>query len=84
MLFLNIFEAKNVGIIYDATDTESFETVKSFTKQLSDRHIKLNVLDMSTARSFPSNFFIVKGLISSAERTLTGISGLFHRLLINS
>lgn len=59
--FLNIFEAKSIGILYDATDTYSFDTVKNFARQLSDRNIILNVLGYVDSKELSEQFLYRKG-----------------------
>ncbi len=57
----NINEAKNVGIIFNATQLVSFEIIRNFTKNLSEKKIKVSVLGYVHSKKLIDHYLYRKG-----------------------
>lgn len=57
----NIDEAKTVGIIYNATNSVSFEIIKDFTKILVQKKIKVSVLGYVHSKKLIDHYLYRKG-----------------------
>jgi len=57
----NIDEAKTVGIIYNATNSVSFEIIKDFTKILAQKKIEVSVLGYVHSKKLIDHYLYRKG-----------------------
>ena len=57
----NINEAKNIGIIFNATQLVSFEIIRNFTKDLSEKKIKVSVLGYVHSKKLIDHYLYRKG-----------------------
>ncbi|MBN2610065.1 MAG: hypothetical protein JXB00_00765 [Bacteroidales bacterium] len=60
-LVCNINEAKTVGIIYNATNTVSFEIIKDFTKTLIQKNIVVSALGYVHSKKLIDHYLYRKG-----------------------
>ncbi|MFO7657136.1 MAG: hypothetical protein R6W78_08715 [Bacteroidales bacterium] len=60
-LVCNINEAKTVGIIYNATNTVSFEIIKDFTKTLIQKNIEVSALGYVHSKKLVDHYLYRKG-----------------------
>ena len=59
--FVNLDEARSIGIIYDATETVTFNIIKDFAQHLSERNINLNVLGYVDRKELSEQLLYRKG-----------------------
>lgn len=59
--FINISEASNIGIIYDATDPGSFSIIRDFAQKLSGSGINLTVLGYVDSKELSEDYLLRKG-----------------------
>ena len=57
----NINEAKNIGIIFNATQLVSFEIIRNLTKELTERKIKVSVLGYVHSKKLIDHYLYRKG-----------------------
>ena len=57
----NINQAKSVGIIYNATDSVSFEIIKDFTKTLTQKKIDVSALGYVDSKKLIDHYLYRKG-----------------------
>jgi hypothetical protein len=57
----NINNARNVGIIYNATEFVSFEIIKDFAKDLAQQKINLNILGYVDSKKLIDHYLYRKG-----------------------
>jgi hypothetical protein len=57
----NINEAKNIGIIFNATQLVSFEIIRNLTKELTERKIKVFVLGYVQSKKLIDHYLYRKG-----------------------
>lgn len=60
-LVCNIKEAKSVGIIYNATNSVSFEIIKDFTKTLAQKKIEVSSLGYVESKKLIDHYLYRKG-----------------------
>jgi hypothetical protein len=59
--FCNIKDARNIGIIYNATDLSSFDVVREFSKQLSSEDVSLSILGYVHSKELVDKYLYRKG-----------------------
>ncbi len=64
-------EAKKIGILYDATDFDDYETVKQYVKDLRTQHIDVLALGYVDKKELPSMQFAKLGLDFFTKKDLT-------------
>jgi len=57
----NINDAKNIGIIFNATQLVSFEIIRNFTKNLSEKKIRVSVLGYVHSKKLIDHYLYRKG-----------------------
>ena len=54
----NFTTAKSVGIFFDTTDTESFQKIRDFSKQLKDQKISSEILGYVNSEEIPGELLL--------------------------
>lgn len=76
-------EAKNIGILYDATDATNFEVVKAYVKSLRNRQKDILALGYVDKKELPSNQYAQYGLDFFTRKHLNWQRIPNHRIVSN-
>jgi hypothetical protein len=60
-VMLNLSDAQNIGIIYDATENVSFEIIKDLVKRLTGDSVKVSVLGFVNGKKLQESYLYRKG-----------------------
>jgi len=59
----NLITARTIGILFDATNSNCFEPVYKFYKELSNSHLKVSVLGYYHGKIVPDNYLFKKDFL---------------------
>ncbi len=59
--FVNLTDARSVGIIYHQSDSQSFDAVHNFTKKLTNQGKNVFVIGYIESKIIPDNYLLRKG-----------------------
>jgi hypothetical protein len=59
----NIYSAKKMGIVWDATNSDEFQVLSQFHQKMQDRNIDLNIIGYYPGKELPDKITAIRYLI---------------------